>query len=82
MMGGLSEIVIGIPLDYNGVMGYNISNFNGQLCLNFSKVLSAYSSHSNRRNVTVKLFDERYTTKEAKIRLKYEKVKGYLNIFF
>ena len=79
---GALEIIVGIPLDYNGIMGYNTTNFNGQLCLNFSKVLSVYASHSERRNITVKLFDERYTTKEAKIRLKFEKVKGFTILIY
>jgi len=50
-------------------------NFNGRLCLDFSKVLSAVSQALYPR-MRVILVDERYTTREAKQRLKSEKVKG------
>lgn len=61
-------------------MHYDIRNFNGQLCLNFSKVLSSIAINANSRSVRVLLFDERYTTKEAKMRLKHDKsLKGSLD---
>lgn len=69
------EIIIGVPLDSNGVMSQNVHNFNGQLCLTFSSILSAITSAA-KLNTKIILFDERYTTKEAKIRLAKSSKKG------
>lgn len=66
------EIIVGIPVDSNGKLHYGINNFNGNLCLNFSKVLAATASHFYP-NITVILADERYTTREAKHRLTLER---------
>jgi len=38
------ELLLGIPVDSNGLVDYNVKNFNGILCLNFSRVLSAVAS--------------------------------------
>jgi RNase H-fold protein (predicted Holliday junction resolvase) len=74
------EIIIGIPLDSDGVMHHNVRNFNGKLCLKFSDVLSSVVVNTNTRPLKTLLFDERYTTKEAKMRLRYDKtVKGSLD---
>lgn len=72
----VSEIVLGVPLDSDGILHYDVKNFNGQLCLNFSQVLSAVSLHEHNAKFRTVLFDERFTTKEAKLRLQYENVKG------
>ena len=72
------EILIGLPLDGNGKMSHDIYNFNGRLCLNFTSVLSAVSLKTNP-NIKIVLVDERYTTKEAKIRMKAEKLKATID---
>ena len=72
---GALEVIVGLPLDSNGKMSYNVKNFNGQLCLNFSMVLAATTTVALPR-ASVFLFDERYTTREAKARIKTEKIKG------
>lgn len=72
---GASEIVLGIPLDSNGKLSYKVKNFNGKICLDFSKVLSVLVERNSPR-VSVHLFDERYSTREAKARLKFEKKHG------
>lgn len=75
----VSELIVGIPVDSNGLLHYNVHNFNGQLCLNFTKVLSAVADHLHPNKFQVLLFDERYTTKEAALRLQTEKkLKGTL----
>lgn len=68
--GGVKEIVVGLPVDSNGRVGYGVKNFNGQLCLSFSRVLCAVVRDA-LPHVKVSLADERYTTKEAKFRLKF-----------
>lgn len=75
-MWSVSEIILGVPLDSNGILNYGVKNFNGQLCLNFSKVLSATSENLYPGKFKTNLFDERYTTKEAQLRLKLDKVTG------
>ena len=66
-------------MDSNGKMGpRGPRNFNGQLCMNFSKVLGAVTAATLPR-VQVLLFDERYTTREAKARLRLEKVRASLD---
>jgi RNase H-fold protein (predicted Holliday junction resolvase) len=72
---GALEVIVGLPLDSNGKMSYSVKNFNGQLCLNFSMVLAATTTVALPR-ASVWLFDERYTTREAKARIKSEKIKG------
>ncbi len=59
------EVVLGLPLDKDGRVGYSVSNFNGRLCLNFSRVLSSLSKHQYGDKVKIRLFDERYSTREA-----------------
>jgi RNase H-fold protein (predicted Holliday junction resolvase) len=73
---GAVEVVVGLPLDSNGVMHLSVRNFNAQLCLNFSSVLSAIALHEYQNGIQVKLFDERYTTREAKLRIQVEKKRG------
>lgn len=73
---GASEVIIGIPLDSNGRLHYNVRNLNGQLCLNFSKVFSSVATNQYHSNFQTILFDERYTTKEARLRIKSDKIKG------
>ena len=68
-------MIVGLPLDSNGKMSHKVKNFNGQLCLNFSMVLAATATIALPR-ASVHLFDERYTTREAKARIKSGKIKG------
>ena len=68
---GAAEILIGLPLDSNGKMRYEIRNFNGNLCLNFSRVLASVAGQYFPK-VKVRLVDERYTTREAKVRISSE----------
>jgi RNase H-fold protein (predicted Holliday junction resolvase) len=75
---GAVEVVLGLPLDSNGKMSYNVRNFNGRLCLDFSKVLSSIVGRSLPRTRTV-LFDERYTTREAKQKARSERKRGELH---
>lgn len=74
----VDEILVGIPLDSNGILSYQIRNFNGRLCLQFASVLSAVAGHV-KPNIKVQLVDERYTTKEAKQRLSTSKMKASLD---
>lgn len=69
------EIILGIPLDSNGKVSYGVRNFNGRLCLNFSRVLACIANH-RCPGTNIVLVDERYTTKEAKQRLASSKIKG------
>jgi RNase H-fold protein (predicted Holliday junction resolvase) len=67
------EIILGIPLDIDGQADYYVANFNGRMCLNFSRVLSSVAQHGDKSNgfrcpPSVQLFDERYTTREAHFR--------------
>ena len=75
---GAIEVIVGFPLDSNGKTSHHVRNFNGQLCLNFSRVLSAYTT-THLPRVSILLFDERYTTREAKARMKSDKVKASLD---
>ena len=68
---GAVEILVGLPLDSNGRMSYKLRNFNGNLCLNFSAVLAAVVMNDVPR-AKVRLVDERYTTREAKARIRME----------
>jgi hypothetical protein len=61
-------------------MSYNVKNFNGRLCLRFSSVLAAITENEYRQ-IGVLLVDERYTTREAKIRMKSEGVRGSLDAY-
>ena len=70
---GVSDIVLGIPLDSNGKLHYGVKNFNGGLCLQFSQVLACIVNNKIP-NVNVYLIDERYSTREAKARMKSEKI--------
>lgn len=72
---GATEVVVGLPVDSNGKVHHNVRNFNGRLCLNFAQVLNAITT-ATMPNVRVVLADERYTTKEAKVRMKSDKIKG------
>lgn len=72
----VSEIIVGVPLDSDGSLRHDVRNFNGRLCLNFSSVLSAVSENDFPGKFRTMLFDERYTTKEATLRLQTGKVKG------
>eukprot|EP01040_Poterioochromonas_malhamensis_P010645 gene10645-11592_t len=73
-----SEIVVGIPLTGRnaGDLQRTINNFNGQLCLNFSKVLQSVITHRSNGRLKVKLFDERFTTSEAKLKIAYSNSKA------
>eukprot|EP01036_Dinobryon_divergens_P027931 gene27931-36795_t len=67
---GAVEIIIGVPLDFDGVMSYGVKNFNGRLCLNFSSVLSSVAQFERAGRLRTLLFDERYTSKEARARIR------------
>jgi putative Holliday junction resolvase len=75
---GISEIILGIPLDQNGRLSYKVKNFNGGLCLDFSRVLASViqQRHSKCR---VYLVDERFSTREAKEKLKQVKIKASID---
>ena len=73
---GATEIVLGVPVGRTGVLDYNVRNFNGQLCLNFSRVLASVVQHETQDRMKVILYDERYTTQEAKLKLSSTKKKG------
>ena len=75
---GAIEILIGLPLDSNGKMSYGVRNFNGNLCLNFSSVLASVAAREMPRTI-VKLVDERYTTREAKARIKVDELPDQLD---
>lgn len=68
---GAIEIIVGIPLDKDGKMKYNVRNFNGILCLNFSSILSCICNKAYPK-ASVLILDERYTTREAKEKSKTE----------
>ena len=72
---GAAEIIVGLPLDSNGAMSHSVKNFNGQLCLNFSSVLSSVAGAELPR-CKVWLVDERYSTREAKLRMKIERIRA------
>jgi RNase H-fold protein (predicted Holliday junction resolvase) len=64
-----SEIVLGVPVAPHAELNnQRASTFNGKLCLQFSHVLSAVIKHMH---VTAKvlLVDERFSTKEALLRI-------------
>lgn len=73
---GAIEVIVGLPADSDGLINEHIRNFNGQLCLNFSTVLATVANHHFQERLRVFLVDERYTTREAKLRLKMEKQRG------
>ena len=62
---GASELIVGVPVDRDGVTRYNIANLNGIMSLNFSSVLASCCQRSYPR-ARVLIMDERYTTREAK----------------
>ena len=75
---GAVEVIVGLPLDSNGIMSHRLRNFNGQLCLNFSQVLCSVAGAELPR-CKVLLVDERYTTREAKLRMKAERIRASLD---
>ena len=75
---GAKEFIVGLPVDSNGKVSYKVKNFNGQLCLNFSRVLCAVVNEKYPQG-RVLLVDERYTTKAAKIKMKTENIKASLD---
>lgn len=75
---GAKEFILGLPVDSNGRVSYKVKNFNGQLCLNFSRVLCAMVNEKYPQG-KVLLVDERYTTKAAKIKMKNENIKASLD---
>ena len=75
---GATEAIVGLPTDNNGKMSYDVRNFNGNLCLNFATVLSSVASEEMKK-LRVLLFDERYTTREAKAKMKDEKIRASLD---
>jgi len=74
---GANEIVIGVPLDKDGILSYDVDNVNGKLCLDFSAVLHAVANHLTNDKIAVKIYDERYTTKEASLRFRSRIQKGW-----
>ena len=73
-----SEIIVGIPLlgKTDGSIQRRVTEFNGQLCLNFSKVLQSVAQYRSNSRLKVKLYDERFTTREAKLKLMNRNSKG------
>lgn len=75
---GAIEALVGLPTDSNGKMSYDVRNFNGNLCLDFATVLASVAREEMPR-LKVLLVDERYTTREAKARMKDEKIRASLD---
>ena len=75
---GATEAIVGLPTDSNGKVSYDVRNFNGNLCLDFATVLSSVAGEEMNK-LKVFLFDERYTTREAKARMKEEKIRSSLD---
>jgi RNase H-fold protein (predicted Holliday junction resolvase) len=73
---GASEIVVGIPVDRRRDIFDEVRNFNGRLCLNFSSVLASVAKEHGSSRLQVKVMDEKYTTKEAHLRLQQQKLRG------
>lgn len=71
----VTDVILGIPLDSNGRLHYKVRNFNGRLCLDFSRVLSCIINQ-NCPKAKVFLVDERFSTREAKFRLSQERIKA------
>lgn len=64
---GAYEIILGVPMDPNQkTLNYRVKNLNGQLCLNFSTVLANVVHSQCKSRVSVRLYDERYSSFEAK----------------
>jgi putative transcription antitermination factor YqgF len=78
---GAAEIIVGLPLgpDPDNEIQREIKGFNAQLSLNFSKVLGAVVKHECKKKMSVRLFDERFTTQEAQVRLMSKRGKGSLD---
>ena len=68
----VSEILVGVPLDSDGIISHQVRNLNGRLCLNFSSVLSTIAYKEYSTNIKINIIDERYSTREAKLRIKYD----------
>lgn len=79
---GAVEVVVGVPSDFDGRYDHQVRNFNGQLCLNFSTVLSTLALHKFENKTKVFLFDEKYTTKEAKLKMQMDRKKGQPSSLF
>lgn len=75
---GIIDVILGIPLDSNGKLSYKVRNFNGGLCLDFSKVLATVIKNECP-DAKVHLVDERFSTREAKARMKADKIKASLD---
>lgn len=71
----ITDVILGIPLDSNGRLHYKVKNFNGRLCLDFSRVLSSVINQ-NCPKAKVYLVDERFSTREAKFRLSQDRIKA------
>jgi RNase H-fold protein (predicted Holliday junction resolvase) len=71
------EIIVGVPVDKHGILGYgDVENKNGRMCLDFSQVLCCWANRLTNGKITVKLYDERYSTREAMYRTKSHDSKG------
>lgn len=71
------EIILGVNLDRSGLLGYdNVTNKNGRTCLDFSKVLCCWANRLTSGKVKVKLYDERFSTKEAQFKTNAISSKG------
>ncbi len=70
------EVILGVPLDGNGLLDYDVKNMNGKICLNFSFVLACIVKKICPSSVKVRLYDERYSTQEAKLKQLHSKKKG------
>jgi RNase H-fold protein (predicted Holliday junction resolvase) len=75
---GAIEIIVGVPLDKDGVMKYSVRNLNGVLCLNFSSVLATVCARSYPKG-SVLIVDERYTTREAREKSKKDYTRASLD---
>lgn len=75
----VQEILVGVPLDSDGIISHQVRNLNGRLCLNFSSVLSTIAYEEYSKKFKINIIDERYSTREAKLRIKYDNVRGSID---
>lgn len=76
----VQEMLLGIPCDADGILSYDIKNFNGRLCLQFSRVLAAYLRASSvPYTIPLYLCNEQFSTQEARHKLRCTKERSSLD---
>lgn len=71
-----AELIVGVPVGSNGRLDYHVKNINGKICLNFATVLASEASNGTDFHPIVRLYDERFTTKEAEQKLSSTRIRG------